>query len=165
MGNPVNQDMNLLAPYEQSWTFGDDEKALQSLFLDVFNELFAEQIKDIHHYGMPHLGSPSVVERFTKQDGLAVLRRANSSDAIMRVIYANWKSIGSKRGLAFLEFVLRMIWGDQWQIQRLYHSIDRAKDYPRLITTGPTRNSFLTSRIFITLGQNCLLYTSPSPRD
>lgn len=154
MGNPVNQDMNLLAPYEQSWTFGDDEKALQSLFLDVFNELFAEQIKDIHHYGMPHLGSPSVVERFTKQDGLAVLRRANSSDAIMRVIYANWKSIGSKRGLAFLEFVLRMIWGSQWQIQRLYHSIDRAKDYPRLITTGPTRDSFLTSRIFITLGQN-----------
>lgn len=154
MGDPVNQDMNLLAPYEQSWTFGDDEKALKSLFLDVFNELFAEQIKDIHHYGMPHLGSPSVVERFTKQDGLAVLRRANSSDAIMRVIYANWKSIGSKRGLAFVEFVLRMIWGDQWQIQRLYHSIDRAKDYPRLITTGPTRNSFLTSRIFITLGQN-----------
>lgn len=146
--------LDLMSPYRQSFAYDDTEKALQSLFIDVFNELFAEQISDIHHYGMPHLGSAKVVERFTKQDGLVVLRRPTSSDLIMRVIYANWRSLASRRGLAFLEFVLQMIWSDQWKIQRLYHSKERANLYPALVTPEPTRDSFLTSRITIVLDQN-----------
>ena len=115
--------LNLLAPYEQSAAFDVTEKQLQQLFIDVFNEVFADQVSDIHHYGMPHLGSPKVVERFTKQDGLVVLRRPTSSDLIMRIIYTDWKSLASRRGLAFLEFVLQMLLGNQWKIYRLYHTV------------------------------------------
>lgn len=146
--------LNLLAPYKQSFAFDELEQDIQSLFIEVFNDLYGDVIDDIHHYGMPHLGSPKVVERFTKQDGLAVLRRPTSNDETMRVIYANWKSLSSKRGLSFLEFVLQMIWADQWEIQRLYHSTERVDSYPTLATTMQTRDSFLTSRINITLSQN-----------
>lgn len=149
----MDNSLDLIAPYRQSAAFDDTEKDLQSLFIDVFEALFSEQIKDIHYYGMPHLGSPQVVERFTKQDGLVVLRRPTSSDLIMRVIYENWRSMASRRGLAFLEFVLQMIWSDQWAIQRLYHSKERASQYPTLVTSFPTRDSFLTSRIMIILNQ------------
>lgn len=147
-------NLDLLSPYRHSFAYDDTEKDLQNLFIDVFMELFADQIEDIHHYGMPHLGSAKVVERFTKQDGLVVLRRQTSSDLIMRVIYANWRSLASRRGLAFLEFVLQMIWSDKWEIQRLYHSKARSNKYPSLVTSTPTRDSFLTSRIMIVLEQD-----------
>lgn len=150
----MDSTLNLLQPFKQSFANGETEKQLKSLFEDVFEELFSAQISDIHHYGMPHMGSPMVVERFTKQDGLVVLRRPNSSDLIMRVIYANWKSLGSKRGLAFLEFVLQMLLGDQWKIHRLYHSKARIDRYPTLTTTSKVADSFLTSRIMIDLDQS-----------
>lgn len=154
MDDSIKQDWDLVAPYRQSFAYDDTEKVLQRLFINIFTELFKDQIEDIHHYGMPHLGSAKVVERFTKQDGLVVLRRPTSSDLIMRVIYENWRSLASRRGLAFLEFVLQMVWGDQWTIQRLYHSKARADRYPSLVTPMPTRDSFLTSRIMIVLDQD-----------
>lgn len=143
--------LNLLAPYEQSFAFDDLEKDIQAIFIKVFNELYGDIVNDIHHYGMPHLGSPAVIERFTKQDGLAVLRRPSSNDEIMRVIYSNWKSLASKRGLAFLEFVLQMLWADQWEVRRLYHSIAMADLYPTVATVQPVEDSFLTSRITISM--------------
>ncbi len=147
----MDSSVNLLTPYSQSHTHDELEEAMQSVFITAFHELYGEAIRDIHHFGMPHLGSPKVVERFSKQDGLVVLRRPNSSDEIMRVIYANWRSLASKRGLAFLEFVLQMLWADQWEVKRLYHSIDLIDRYPTVTTVEPVDNSFLTSRILISL--------------
>lgn len=147
----MDSSINLLEPYAQSSAFDDVEKAMQSVFMTAFHELYGETVQDIHYFGMPHLGSPKVVERFTKQDGLAVLRRPSSSDETMRVIYSNWRSLASKRGLAFLEFVLQMLWADQWKVKRLYHSIDLIDRYPTVTTVEPVDNSFLTSRILISL--------------
>ncbi|WP_086214177.1 hypothetical protein [Acinetobacter sp. ANC 3813] len=149
----MDSSISLLEPYKSSFAYDDTERQLQALFIKLFDDLYGMQIKNIHDYGMPHFGSATVVERFTKQDGLVVLRKSEISDIIMRVIYANWRSLGSKRGLAFLEFVLTMIWGNQWEISRLYHSIERSNEYPALATTEPTINSFLTSRIAITINQ------------
>lgn len=149
----MDSSVSLLDPYKTSFAYDETERQLQALFIAVFDELFGDQIKNIHDYGMPHLGSAAVVERFTKQDGLVVLRPSAVSDIIMRVIYANWRSLSSKRGLAFLEFVLTMIWGNQWEINRLYHSIEMSNQYPTLTTVEETYNSFLTSRISITIDQ------------
>lgn len=147
----MDSSVNLLAPYSHSHTNGDVEKAMQAVFIKAFHELYGEKIQDIHHYGMPHLGSPRVVERFSKQDGLVVLRRPNSSDETMRVIYATWRSLSSKRGLAFLEFVLQMLWADQWEVNRLYHSKELIDRYPTVTTVEPVDDSFLTSRVLISL--------------
>ena len=107
------------------------ETAMAKAFKQVFADVFQEQIQDLLDYGAPHIGSPTVVERFSKQDGLVVLRRPVTSDTLMRVIYANWSSIASERGLGFLEFVLRMLWTDQWQIKRMWHPISTYTSYPK----------------------------------
>jgi hypothetical protein len=150
----MGDSIDLLQPYGYSFAGDDDEQALKEIFTTVFNELFGDQIRDIHSYGMPHWGSANVVERFTKQDGLVVVRRPTASNLIMRIIYANWKSLSSRRGLSFLEFVLQMIWANQWQINRLYHSTERIFAYPSLSTPDQTLDSFLTSRITITINQD-----------
>ncbi|MDW2766167.1 hypothetical protein R5K46_20090, partial [Acinetobacter baumannii] len=68
------------------------------------------------------------------------------------IIYANWSSMGNKRGLAFLEFVLRMLWGkDHFQIIRLWHSLEKLKEYPAYLSDFEKPNYFLTSRIRIVL--------------
>jgi len=93
----------------------------------------------------------AVVERFTKQDGLVVLRRPFTSDTLMRVIYANWSSMASERGLGFLEFVLRMLWTNQWQVKRLWHPVSTYRRYPKHITDEEKPGHFLTSRIRISI--------------
>lgn len=145
----VSNVINLLDHYRQSFAYDEDEQVIKETFIRSFELLFNEQLNDIFHYGMPHFGSGNVVERFTKQDGLVVLRRPQSSEEIMRVIYANWISLGSRRGFAFLEFVLQMLWPNQWEIARLYHSITYIEQYPKLVTEIKVSDSFLTSRIFV----------------
>lgn len=129
------------------------ETAMARAFKKVFAEVFQDQLQNILDYGAPHIGSPEVIERFSKQDGLVVLRRPVSSDKLMRVIYANWSSIASERGLGFLEFVMRMLWTDQWQIKRMWHPVSSYQSYPQYIIDEQRPNHFLTSRIRITIDE------------
>jgi hypothetical protein len=119
-----------------------------------FTRPIDEQLQNLLDYGAPHIGSPEVIERFTKQDGLVVLRRPVSSDTLMRVIYSNWSSIASERGLGFLEFVLRMLWTDQWIIKRMWHPISTITSYPTYIIDEERPDHFLTSRIRITIDES-----------
>lgn len=78
-----------------------------------------------------------VVQRWLSvflKDGLVVLRNAEASDVLMRIIYATWLSLGSERGLNFLEFVLTMLWADKWKLIRLWHSISKVQAYPRFLS-------------------------------
>ncbi len=129
------------------------ETAMARAFKKVFAEVFQDQLQNILDYGAPHIGSPEVIERFSKQDGLVVLRRPVSSDKLMRVIYANWSSIASERGLGFLEFIMRMLWTDQWQIKRMWHPVSSYQSYPQYIIDEERPNHFLTSRIRITIDE------------
>jgi hypothetical protein len=125
------------------------ERAITAATTQVLQDEMRQQLQDLVDYGAPHLGSSTVVERFTKQDGLVVLRRPNTADVLMRVIYANWASLASERGLNFLKFVLQMLWPDQWQIVQLYHSIPYHQHYPRFLAEDVRQDRFLTSRIRI----------------
>lgn len=143
--------LNFALPIERQFAHAGREQALASAVSQVINEQLGQPLQDLVDYGAPHLGSRTVVERFTKQDGLAVLRRPAMADILMRIIYANWSSIASERGLAFLEFVLKMLWPNQWQIVRLWHSIPYYKHYPQFLIEQELDNHFLTSRIRIKL--------------
>ena len=57
--------------------------AKSKAFKQVFADAFEQQVQDMLDYGCPHLGSRTVIERFTKQDGLVVLRRPFTSDTLM----------------------------------------------------------------------------------
>lgn len=113
-----------------------------------------ESLQDLVNYGSPHLGSPAVIERFSKQDGLAALRRPETGDTLMRIIYASWSALPSRRGLGFLEFVLNMLWPGLWTINRLFHSVEYAVGYPRFLSYTDDETTFPTSRIRLTFDES-----------
>lgn len=127
------------------------EQAITRAVSQVLQETLGDFLDDLMDYGSPYLGSQTVIERFMKQDGLFVLRRTGSASWLMRVIYQNWLAMGSERGLGFLEFALQMLWPDQWQVKRLWHSIANASAYPAWLVEDEAPNRFLSSRIRIQL--------------
>ena len=143
--------VNLLKPLELSYTANELEKAMQQVFIKTYIELLGDDIADVFDYCAPHMAGMGVIERFTKQDGLVVLRRPETSETLMRIIYATWVSIGSKRGLSFLDFVLRMLWPGQYEIKRVYHSKSLATQYPTRLTYIDSKDNFLTSRIHVSM--------------
>lgn len=171
--------INFIAPLEAIPNASDKEADHQAIFSALFNGLdnvltvngaillingvpfslsgqgsgglFNQPLMDLINYGCPHIGSPSVVERFSKQEGLVVLRQSESTNTLMRVLLANWMAHGSKRGLHFLEFVLEMLFPQQWEIIHLYHYVEFAEQYPLFLTETNDETTFPTSRIRITL--------------
>lgn len=144
-----------LAPIVHTHKANELERAMAGVFTHVIGDSQLEQLNDIYNYAAPWQGSKTVVERFTKLNGLAVLRRDDGlSDTLMSVIYANWESMASARGLAFLQFVLDMLYPSQNQVVQLWHSKARASSYPTYLSENKASSRFLTSRIRIKLSSN-----------
>lgn len=141
-------DLNL--PVDKSHKYNALEAAIASVNRTMLLAMLPEMV-DMYQYGTPFLGSKDVVERFTKLNGLAVLRRNDSgfSDTLMAIILANWQSLASERGLAFLQFVLNMLYPGQNSIVRLWHSKNHTDQYPNYLYETAAHDRFLTSRIRI----------------
>ena len=150
----MDDNLNFTQPIEAQFAHDGLETAITTAVKQVFAENLANQMQDLVDYGSPHIGSATVVERFTKQDGLAVLRRSDPSAKLLRIIYANWSSLASERGLGFLEFVLKMMWGGDAQIIRLWQKISNVEQYPLVLSEQQAAGYFLTSRIKISLGES-----------
>lgn len=154
---PIAQ--NLGAPIAVQHAADEIELMLADLFVYCLN-LLGERVTDLRDYGTPMLGSRNVLERMSKHDGLAVLiRSASATDtaittAIMRAIYTSWIGLGSERGLGFLQFMLQLLWPQQWTIRRLWHTA--VGQYPRHLTHDPYDQDdfFLTSRVQILLSDD-----------
>lgn len=144
---------DFLAPILGGHAANDLERAMAGVFVSVVQDTQIESLNDIYSYGAPWQGTATVVERFTKLNGLAVLRRDDDglSDKLMSVIYANWQAIASERGLGFLQFVLDMLYPNQSEIVQLWHSKAQAASYPLYVSETPHNDSFLTSRVRINI--------------
>jgi len=142
---------DFVSPVLHSHAANDLERAMAGIFTRIVQEGQIEQLNDIYSYGVPWQGSPTVVERFTKLNGLAVLRRDDDglSDKLMSIIYANWESMASERGVVFLQFVLDMLYPTQNEIVPLWHSKTLASSYPRHVSEKQGQGRFLTSRVRI----------------
>ncbi|MDO5769029.1 MAG: hypothetical protein Q4P13_05950 [Psychrobacter sp.] len=140
-------------PIRYSHKANELEQAVASLFERIMIEHLDSSLSEMHNYGVPWVGGRTVVERFTKLNGLAVLRREDQglSDTLMSIIYANWSALASERGLGFLQFILDMLYPEQNEIVRLWHSKKLASQYPAYLRENQATNSFLTSRIRIKL--------------
>ena len=151
MDNVTLSAADFLAPILHSHTNSELERAMVSVFTAIVQDTQIDQLNDIYSYAVPWQGSRTVVESFTKLNGLAVLRRndAGLSDKIMSVIYSNWTSIASERGVGFLQFVLDMLYPNQNQIVSLWHSRPLASSYPRYVAESKGQDRFLTSRVRI----------------
>lgn len=143
--------MNFAAPLLSQPQATDLERGLSRAVASVLQNELGLALEDLRNYGAAWLGRDEVVERFIKQDGLVVLKRPNTGPLLMRVIYQNWLALGSERGLGFLQFVLQMLWPDQWQVVRLWHSVATVNRYPLDVVEQEGAGKFLTSRIRVYL--------------
>lgn len=132
----------------------DLERGISRAVATVLQDELGIALEDLRNYGAAWLGRDEVVERFIKQDGLVVLKRPNAGPLLMRVIYKNWLALGSERGLGFLQFVLQMLWPNQWRVVRLWHFMETASLYPRDLIEDGGADKFLTSRIRVYMDED-----------
>lgn len=142
---------DFLSPILNSSAANELERAMAGVFTSIIQDQMIDQFNDIYNYGVPWQGGRTVVERFTKLNGLAVLRRDDDglSDKIMSIIYSNWEAMASERGLAFLQFVLDMLYPNQNEVKQLWHSKALASSYPNHVRERGGAGMFLTSRVRI----------------
>ncbi|WP_296405416.1 hypothetical protein [Psychrobacter sp.] len=145
--------LEFINPLAKSHQADDLEAATVSLIAKLIHEFSLDELNDMHNYGIPWQGGRTVLERFSKLNGLVILRQDEDglSDDIMAMILANWQSMASERGLAFLQFVLDMLFPRKNRILRLWHSKALVDTYPKNVTERQLPGTFLTSRVRIAL--------------
>lgn len=147
---------DITLPIAQGHHANELEYAMSAVFRQMVKDGLLQEFNELFQYGTPFLGDRTVIERFTKLNGLAVLRRSDDglSDKIMSIILANWQALASERGVAFLQFVLNMLYPRQNKIIRLWHSKQLSNFYPTYVSEDEGEDKFLTSRVRIKLDNN-----------
>lgn len=147
---------DITLPITQGHHANELEYAMSAVFRQMVKDGLLQEFNELFQYGTPFLGDRTVIERFTKLNGLAVLRRSDDglSDKIMSIILANWQALASERGVAFLQFVLNMLYPRQNKIIRLWHNKQLSNFYPTYVSEDEGEDKFLTSRVRIKLDNN-----------
>lgn len=139
---------------QESHKANELDEAIAGVFTKLIEEYELEGLVDMNSYGAPWLeSSPVVIERFSKLNGLVILRQdaEGLSSDIMAMILSAWQGMASGRGLAFLQFVLDMLFPGNNRVLRLWHSKELANSYPVAVSEKEMPGSFLTSRVRIAL--------------
>ncbi len=136
-----------LGPLKNSWEATDVESDLKRVFIDLYYDFMRAGERRLNVYGSPHLGSFGLIERFVKEDGLAMIRKEDE-DA-MRYLFRAWKARNPKRGLHFLRTYLQMLWPNAWTAEQMWQ--DKSIAYPNGLVVESMAVSpathFLTSRV------------------
>lgn len=139
---------------QESHKANELDEAIAGVFTKLIEEYELEGLVDMNSYGAPWLeSSPVVIERFSKLNGLVILRQDTEglSTDIMAMILSAWQGMASGRGLDFLQFVLNMLFPGNNRVLRLWHSKELANSYPVAVSEKEMPGSFLTSRVRIAL--------------
>ncbi|MCC3307540.1 hypothetical protein [Psychrobacter sanguinis] len=155
MGKTSNlQATDFTRTVQESHKANELDEAISGIFTKLIKEYELENLVDMNSYGTPWLeSSPVVIERFSKLNGLVILRQDADglSTDIMAMILSSWQAMASGRGLAFLHFVLDMLFPGNNRVLRLWHSKELANSYPVAVSEKEMPGSFLTSRVRIAL--------------
>ena len=158
MGKTSNlQATDFTRTVQESHKANELDEAISGIFTKLIKEYELENLVDMNSYGTPWLeSSPVVIERFSKLNGLVILRQDADglSTDIMAMILSSWQAMASGRGLAFLQFVLDMLFPGNNRVLRLWHSKELADAYPVAVSEKQMPGSFLTSRVRIALTLN-----------
>lgn len=139
-----------ILPLKQSHDADELSEQLNHLFLQVYQDLFNERVNNILHYGSPTLlQNSNLIEQFAKQKGLVIYNN-NANIQALRVLYEAWTGLSTKRGLGFVEFILKTLWGSAgYYINRIYHPIDTINQYPAHASYIYQEGMLTTSRVAI----------------
>jgi hypothetical protein len=116
-----------LAPLQRSHDANTLEAELKQLVLFLFETHLRDAERELNVYGVPHLGSLSLIERHVKREGLALIR---TEEQAMRYLYKAWRARNPKRGLHFLRMYLQLLWPNGWIVEQLWQ--DKNKPYQPL---------------------------------
>lgn len=149
-----------MKPLVESFANGEVEDELRHLFGRLYNETLADKAAEIDVYGAPHLGPFSLIERHVAADGLVMRRR--DDEAGMRYLFKAWRHRNPRRGTHFLRTYLRVLYGQDFDIQQLLQRADMPyptalKSQPEVIEAGESESAyFLTSRLRVDLNTDDL---------
>jgi hypothetical protein len=107
-----------LIPLQRSAVADDVEAEFKALFLQLYKERVGDGVNELALYGMPHLGSISIIERYVSNDGLAVLRTTTVEQ--IRYLFHAWRYNNPQRGTAFLGAYLNALFGPVYTISQLW---------------------------------------------
>jgi hypothetical protein len=140
-----------LLPLKRSAVFDDVEREFKALFIQLYKDNISDGVNELALYGMPHLGSTAIIERYVSNDGLAVLRTTTVEQ--VRHLFHAWRYRNPQRGTAFLAAYLNALFGQVYTISQLWCS--KTGTYPddclskEEVTAagGDFDDYFLTSRL------------------
>ena len=148
-----NANLPSLTPLanSQGQLISDYENQLRNLFIELFNQLIAENAFDENVLGAMHLGSLDLVKKAINADGL-ILLAGDREETATRYLIRAWKGRNANgRGLHFLRTYLQILFPNSWSVYQLAQH--KSFPYPtKLINAyGIDSNYYLTSRISISL--------------
>jgi len=142
--------MDLIA-LQRSAEFDDIETQLKALFMSLYTQYIDAGVTELECYGMPHIGSSALIERYIAGDGLAVLR--TTTDDQIRQLFLAWKFNNPKRGTAFLRAYLTALFGSVFTVDQLWcpktgaYPTDAVSKAELLADGDAVADYFLTSRL------------------
>lgn len=146
-----NAQLPSLIPLQNSFTADGVEEALRDIFIDVFEQMLAEQVFDINVIGVGHLGSMDLIRRLVNADGLALVDGEREETAT-RYLYKAWKARNRNgRGLFFLETYLQLLYPNSFAVEQMAQA--KSGSYPHQLSPLSRADStkYSTSRIRIAL--------------
>lgn len=148
-----------LIPLQQSHAADELEAEFKDLLIVLFQKYLFKDGFDCNVMGIPYLGSYELITKHLINGNIANFDITRIAEDDMRYLLLAWKYRNGKRGTHFLKTFIKCTWGNEFEIQQLWHH--KETEYPLgLITeeeiekTGLNKNDFfLTSRIRVNLTQ------------
>lgn len=140
-----------LIPLQRSAVADEVEAEFKALFLQLYKERVDPGVNELALYGMPHLGSIGIIERYVSGDGLAVLRTTTVEQ--IRHLFHAWRYNNPQRGTAFLAAYLNVLFGPVYTINQLWchkdgnYPVDCLDENEILASGGDLEDYYLTSRL------------------
>lgn len=152
--------MRDLKPLEHSHEYNQLEREYKRLAIDLFKKNLMNQASDLNVYGMPHLGSQTLLTQYLIHENINNISDINVNRENLRYLTQAWKFRNGKRGLFFLKTYLRCLWGNDFDVIQLWQK--KNEPYPTALKSkedielsGESLNDYyLTSRLHIILYGN-----------
>lgn len=135
-------------PILQTHHVGELELAMRDVFGQLVEQTLLQNVRQNVDYGTPFLGGIHATQQFIKLYGIGMVGQ-DGAVQLLQIILREYLSLATKRGLAFLTFLLDMLYPNKYQLIRLYHGKSKAHLYPKNLFEQDGNDRFLTSRIRI----------------
>lgn len=141
-----------LYPLVEQKEFEQLEAEIKEAFVEVYQQMLGQKMRDLLHYGSPHLANNlELLKKFFLADGLAI-PRADTEIQYLQHLMKAWRIKNPKRGFHFLRTYLQMLYPNNFRITQLWQ--ESSRPYPTALSSEEEAKRkgtphWLTSRVKI----------------